>query len=163
MAGDPGTGKTSFIRHLITEFKLNADVIYDEEAFKADYVFQNFLFDSASTVLIVEDADTVLKKRETEYNPLMSRFLNVTEGLINLPEKKLIFTTNLNDFTEVDPALIRPGRCFDIMRTRPYTYMEALQVCAFMNWPVPNHNKEYTVAELATNKSNPQQRKVGYK
>jgi hypothetical protein len=148
---------------MITEFKLHADVIYDEEAFKADYVFQNFLLDSPSTVLVVEDADTILKKRDAEYNPLMSRFLNVTEGLIRLPDKKLIFTTNLSDFKEVDPALIRPGRCYDIMRTRPYTYEESVDICTFMDWTMPERNKEYTIAELATSKNNPQQRKVGYK
>lgn len=162
LSGEPGTGKTTLLRHLIADFNLHADIIYDEEALKSDYVFHNFLFDSPSTILIVEDADTILLNREDEHNPLMARFLNVAAGLIRLPNKKLVFTTNLKNFQQVDPALIRPGRCFDVLRFRPYSYAEAVEICKFMNWEVPKIEREYTTAELATGKSNPEQHKIGY-
>jgi ATP-dependent 26S proteasome regulatory subunit len=42
----------------------------------------------------------------------MSRFLNISDGLIKLPNKKLVFTTNVTNFENIDSALLRPGRCF---------------------------------------------------
>jgi len=163
ISGDAGTGKTSLLRHMVYDFKINADIIYDESALKSDNVFQNFLFDSRSTVLIIEDADTILTSRESEHNDLMARFLNVADGLIRLPNKKLVFTTNIKDYDNVDQALIRPGRCFATLRIDPYTVEEAKAVCEFMNWPLPNGDKDsYTIAELSAHKTGPKRRKVGF-
>lgn len=173
LSGPPGVGKTTFLRHLLFDFQIHGDILYDQEALKSDDVFHDFLFESPSTVMIVEDADNILKKREGDSNPLMARFLNVGEGLIKLPNKKLIFTTNIEDFDNVDSALIRPGRCFDVLKLRAYNYDEAKAVCEFMGWErdlkhkVPEgltfKEKTYTIAELSSNKSNLYQRKVGYK
>ena len=128
VAGAPGTGKTTLLRHLICDFNLAAHVVYDEKLMNTDQVFQSFLFESRSDVLVIEDADTILTDREHSGNKLMSRFLNVSDGLIKLPNKRVIFTTNISDFGRVDPALIRPGRCFDTLRTRPLNLQEAQAV-----------------------------------
>jgi ATP-dependent 26S proteasome regulatory subunit len=46
---------------------------------------------------------------------MMHRFLNVGDGLVTTKGKKLIFSTNLPSIRDVDSALVRPGRCFDIL------------------------------------------------
>src|SRR5882672_600079 len=160
MAGVPGTGKTSMLRHLIVDYKLQADIVYDEQLMDKDDVFQSFIF-GKSSLLIIEDADNILTARETS-NSMMARFLNVSDGLIKLPNKKLIFTTNLTDFGRVDPALIRQGRCFDVLHTRELEYEEAIDACRVANLPIPLEQKPYTLAELFSQQENRSLRKVGF-
>jgi len=100
-------------------------------------------------VLIVEDADVLLSSRERAGNKIISRFLNVSDGLLQFAHKKIIFTTNLNDFSTVDPALLRPGRCFGNIHARSLTHAEATIACAAIGRDMPSEDKqEYTLAEL---------------
>ena len=148
LAGPPGTGKTTLLRHLICDHKLAAHVIYDEALMNNDVVFQSFLFSSDADILVIEDADTILAPRESDSNKLMARFLNVSDGLIKLPDKKVVFTTNLTDFGRVDQALLRPGRCFGLVHTRPLNLGEAQAAAKAAGVPVPMNKGEYTLADL---------------
>lgn len=163
MAGVPGTGKTTLLRHMIMENSLTAHVVYDEKLMQSDTVFQTFLLNSNANILIIEDADSILTSRERDGNKLMSRFLNVSDGLIKLPNKKLIFTTNITDFGTVDPALLRPGRCYAVMQTRPLDLQEAQAASRVGGFPTPTEKKQYTLAELFNQgKSQHRVRRIGY-
>lgn len=162
LAGPPGTGKTTLLRHLICDFGLSAHIVYDEGLMKNDSVFQNFLFEPDSDLLIIEDADTILGARESEDNTLMARFLSVSDGLIKLPDKKLIFTTNITDFGRVDSALRRPGRCFATTQTRTLNLAEARAVASVANLSLPTERHEYSLAEIFNNAIAPESRKVGF-
>jgi hypothetical protein len=161
LGGPPGTGKTTLLRHLIVERRLVAHVVYDEELMTKDSIFQSFLFGSGD-ILIIEDADTILTSREQDGNKLMARFLNVSDGLIKLPNKKVVFTTNISDFGRIDPALIRPGRCFGIVHTRELNLTEAQAAARAADLPVPFERREYTLAELFNRDNGPQIRRVGF-
>lgn len=161
MAGEPGTGKTTLLRHLICDFKLSAHVVYDEKLMTSDKLFQSFLFGDGD-IMIIEDADTILASREFEHNKLMARFLNVSDGLIKLPNKKVVFTTNINDFGRVDSALLRPGRCFDVLHTRALNLTEAQAAARAASLPSPTEKKEYTLATLFNQRQGGQVRSVGF-
>jgi len=113
LIGPPGTGKTTFIRGFLQHTGSSAVVTYDASILEKDYVFAQFI-EGEATVMVMEDADTFLKAR-SDGNSMMHRFLNVGDGLVTTKGKKLVFSTNLPSIRDVDAALIRPGRCFDIL------------------------------------------------
>jgi ATP-dependent 26S proteasome regulatory subunit len=117
LLGPPGTGKTSFIRGLLQYTKTNALVSYDASILEKDYIFARFV-EGQNNVMILEDADTFLGCR-SDGNDVMHKFLNVGDGLITSKGKKMIFSTNLPSIKDIDPALVRPGRCFDVLEFRP--------------------------------------------
>lgn len=123
--GPPGTGKTSFLRHLLQSTQSNAMITYDDRVIQNDGFFVDYLTDDEHDVMIVEDADVLLAPREDGANHIMSKFLNVSDGLIRVPHKKMVFTTNITQLNRIDQALLRPGRCFAAVNFRELTPSEA--------------------------------------
>lgn len=113
LIGPPGTGKTTFIRGLLQHADTSAIVTYDASILAKDYIFAQFI-EGDKNIMVIEDADNFLGAR-SDGNDMMHKFLNVGDGLVTTKGKKLIFSTNLPSIKDVDPALIRPGRCFDIV------------------------------------------------
>ncbi|MBV9828772.1 MAG: ATP-binding protein [Alphaproteobacteria bacterium] len=148
LMGEPGTGKTSLIRHFIYEHQLQALITYEEKLINSDEMFVDFLAQDGDAVLVIEDAESLLGAREIGGNSLMARFLNVSDGLIRMAGKKIIFTTNQNDFRSIDPALVRPGRSFDALRARPLTHEEACRAAADAGMPAPKDRGDITLADL---------------
>ncbi|MEA2018008.1 MAG: hypothetical protein U9N59_06135, partial [Campylobacterota bacterium] len=60
-------------------------------------------------------------------NPL-NKFLSITDGLIS-KYKKIIITTNIESPNQLQPALIRPGRCFDVLNFRNIEGVEIDNLC----------------------------------
>jgi hypothetical protein len=148
LSGPPGTGKTSLIRWLLHEYSMNAAVTYEEKLLSSDSTFVDFLTGTSENVFVIEDADTILGSRSREGNKMIARFLNVSDGLIKFPNKKVIFTTNLDDFKKVDEALLRPGRCYGMIKCRALTYAEASAAAKVAGLSVPERQRDYTIAEL---------------
>lgn len=123
--GPPGTGKTSFIKYLLTKHKLQASITYDDKILGEDHFFIDFLTDDAQDTLVIEDADVLLTDRERDHNSIMSKFLNVSDGIVKIPGKKMIFTTNITQLNTVDEALLRKGRCYAAIEFRRLNQQEA--------------------------------------
>ena len=166
LIGPPGTGKTTFIRGLLNYAAKNAIVTYDEKILERDYIFARFIEDEVG-VMVIEDADNFLKSR-ADGNTMMHRFLNVGDGLISLKGKKLIFSTNLPSISDVDSALVRPGRCFDIVSFDNYSYEQAVALANKLGVEFDKKDGKsdtYSLAEIfhkQRNSSPKQTRKMGF-
>ena len=147
LIGPPGTGKTSFTRGLLQYKEIDAIVTYDPAVLSKDHIFAQFI-EGDSTVFVIEDADTLLRAR-SDGNDMMSKFLNIGDGLVTTRGKKMIFSTNLPSINDVDPALVRPGRCFDILNFDSLEFDQVELLCAKLNIPVPTDGKaKRTLAEV---------------
>jgi len=163
LIGPPGTGKTSFIRGLLHHTQASATVTYDPEILDQDHVFASFI-EGENELMVLEDSDSFLRKRN-EGNTMMHRFLNVGDGLVTAQGKKLIFSTNLPSISEIDPALVRPGRCFDIVEFGPLTKEQVNSVAKAVNIEPPEvPEKGMTLAEMfnGAQKTTTKLRKVGF-
>ena len=148
LIGPPGTGKTNLIKHIISESKRNAMITYDPVIMMKDGIFAYFA-DSDAGTLVFEDADNLLGKRVSG-NDMMTKFLNSSDGLVSAPNKKIIFSTNLENLDDVDPALIRPGRCAGVIKFRELDHKEVLSFLAVhptISWK-PTDTKSRTLAEI---------------
>lgn len=162
LTGEPGTGKTSFIRYYLSAYNLDSIVTYDEQVMQRDDFYINFLTNQKRHVLIVEDADLLLAARDDGENKIMSKFLNVSDGLVKALNKKIIFSTNITQLSKIDSAITRPGRCFDVVEFRKLTKNEANAICEKEDLPLLEENRDYTLADIFNrNTRNTKVRKMG--
>lgn len=146
LIGPPGTGKTSFIRGLMQHTQSSAVVSYDENILSKDYVFAQFI-EGDQNMMVIEDADMFLKAR-SEGNTTMHKFLNIGDGLVTTRNKKLIFSTNLPSLRDVDPALIRPGRCFDVLTFEYLTQQQAETLASTVGIKLTEQRDTWTIADI---------------
>lgn len=108
--GPPGNGKTSMIAGLASHFQfdigninLRSDNLSDSDLFDA------ITFAPQNMLILLEDIDCVIKGRSVESEVTFSGLLNSLDGVAS-PEGQIIIMTT-NHIENLDPALIRPGRC----------------------------------------------------
>lgn len=160
LIGPPGTGKTSFIRGYLQSTGSSATVTYDQKILANDSLFSEFIGGS-SEVLVIEDADLFLSSRKGG-NEMMHKFLNVGDGLVTVKGKKIIFSTNLPSIDDIDEALLRPGRCFDILHFDELDTDAAMRLSAKIgNDYLPDQSKtKHTVADIFSNTRNTKSRSM---
>ena len=110
--GEPGTGKSTLIKHLISMYTdrqfifLDANILAGIQPAK----FITYLTENENSILILEDCEKVLQSREMVENGIMSTILNITDGVISdILGIKLICTFN-TALSKIDEALLRKGR-----------------------------------------------------
>lgn len=117
--GQPGTGKSSYIRHLIGSVKKN--FIYLPSSL-ASHIgqpsFLHFLSKHSNSILIIEDAEELLMKRRTDSKPAISNLLNLSDGLLSDCLRVQVIATFNCDYSKIDDAFLRKGRilgryCFE--------------------------------------------------
>lgn len=151
--GEPGTGKSNLLKHLLNKYNSSALITYQDDIRDLDKMFSSFL-KGQEKFLIIEDADEFLTKRESG-NTSMKRLLNIADGLTSNKDKKVIFTSNLTSLNTIDSALLRDGRCYDTVKFSKLSKEESMNVATDLDI-----NKElivdsaYSLAQLFAIKNN---------
>jgi ATP-dependent 26S proteasome regulatory subunit len=110
--GKPGTGKTTYIRHLtgVVEKEIiflpnnMVDVLATPE-------FIPFMMKYPESILIIEDAEKVVRSRDGGGNETsVSNLLNLSDGILGDCLKTQIVATFNTDRQLIDKALLRKGR-----------------------------------------------------
>lgn len=111
--GIPGTGKTNYLRKLISILSEDKTLIYIPSYMMsnvADPEFISFIGGFKNAILLLEDAENVLGTSISDRTQAVSNILNMTDGLLNdYMDIQIIATFNTNA-KFIDPALKRAGR-----------------------------------------------------
>lgn len=169
MVGEPGLGKSKMSTLAIKHAYLNSDKLpYDklkdnpilENQFitivyvkSTDVLIQDKFWRDLSKIsadiCIIDDLDYMLTKRDAEVttaddvnkNTFLNHFLSFTDG-VEKNRTKFIITTNQR-YDDIDIALLRKGRLFDILELRHLDYNEALDIWKDNNLEINDFNKTF--------------------
>jgi hypothetical protein len=112
--GEPGTGKSSYIKHLLSTIK-ERRVVYIPVNLIDSLVSPNFLpilMNNKNMILVIEDAEKALLSREDNEgnSSLVSAILNLTDSFISSTLNVSIIATFNTKKEKLDTALLRKGR-----------------------------------------------------
>lgn len=111
--GDPGTGKTSYIKYLTSLVK-EKDILFIPPSMAemlSEPSIIPFFMEHKNSILIIEDAERVIVDREGNGSPAgVSNILNLTDGILgDCLSIQIIATFNMKR-EKIDQALLRKGR-----------------------------------------------------
>lgn len=153
--GKPGTGKTRLIRYMLRHMAscdedANVRCLFtsDQRIIEDGYIFTRFLTGNYS-VLILEDVDFHLTAR-TDGNTSMYHLLNISDGVASnyMKYKKIILTTNLTSISNIDKALLRPGRCYDVVEMKDLNTEEAKVLAKLLGNDSEIKSGDYTLGDI---------------
>lgn len=109
--GKPGTGKTSYIRYLITSLKKNVIFLPPNMAgaiTNPDLI--SILIDNPNSIFVIEDAENIVVDRDKDGHSPVSALLNISDGLLSDCLNIQVICSFNTDISKVDSALMRKGR-----------------------------------------------------
>jgi hypothetical protein len=111
--GDSGVGKTTYIRQLISELSEDKTFIYIpsylmHEMANPDLI--SFISQFKESILIMEDAESILTNSMVDRTQAVSNILNMSDGLLNDAINIQIIATFNVEKKIIDKALTRKGR-----------------------------------------------------
>ncbi|MEM9445902.1 MAG: AAA family ATPase [Verrucomicrobiota bacterium] len=174
LQGAPGTGKTSFIRHLVAKLAdthrfyfippSNFKMLKDPE-FVDFWSNQSNHHKEMKKIVILEDAEGILLPRQWDNRDELSALLNITDGLLGeFLKLHLICTINCS-VSALDPAVLRPGRLIARKQFKNLTQQQAIVLANKLGKPL-QIKETYSLAEIYTETSeselNPPKPAIGF-
>lgn len=109
--GKPGTGKTSYIRYLISSIKKNVIFLPPNMATAiTNPELISVLIENPNSIFVIEDAENIVVDRERNGNSPVSTLLNISDGLLSDCLNVQIICSFNTDISKIDSALMRKGR-----------------------------------------------------
>ena len=109
--GKPGTGKTFYIRYLISSLKKNVIFLPPNMAraiTNPDLI--SVLIENPNCIFVIEDAENIVIDREKDGSSPVSALLNISDGLLSDCLNIQIICSFNTDISKIDSALMRKGR-----------------------------------------------------
>jgi len=147
--GLPGAGKTTYLRYLIGKMKKR--VLFLSPAVAGNLMNPDFIeliMDNPDTVLIIEDAEDIIRDRKYSPGSGVSSLLNISDGLLaDFLNVQVICTFN-SSLTFIDPALMRKGRLIAKYEFGKLSIARAQRLSNHLGFNV-QITKPMTIAEIA--------------
>ena len=154
--GTPGTGKTSYLRHLMGVLKKShrfyfipagtMDVLSDPE-FIGFWANQRRNHSERQFVVILEDSDAALMIRGSDNREKVSAILNLSDGMLaDFLRLQIICTINCRA-DDIDQALLRPGRLLSHRVFRRLDYPQASRLAENLGRKL-TVVRDYSLAEV---------------
>ena len=133
LRGDPGVGKSSFLRHLIARLaKTHRAFLVPTSHFgmlaspemPGFWAGQNYR-SKLRNLLLLEDAEALLGRRDGSNDAQVSNLLNMSDGLLGDSMKVQIIATVNASLDKLDPAITRRGRLTGYRQFRRLSRVEA--------------------------------------
>lgn len=154
--GDPGTGKTSYLRHLMGVLKETHRFYFVPPAtmsilshpkFVGFWARQRNRYSDKKLAVILEDADAALMTRRSDNRDEVSAILNLTDGMLgDFLSLQIICTINC-PMTDIDQALLRPGRLIANRRFERLNAEQAERLATHLGKQLPQ-KEDYSLAEI---------------
>ena len=149
--GPPGTGKTSYFRHLcgLVPGKRKLFVPTHMAHELAGPVLMRLLAYHPNSILLIEDAEQLLLRREKAGGgpSAVSSLLNLTDGLMADALHIQVVCTLNTELALIDPAILRKGRLIASYHFGPLALPKTQALAAAVGWPVAPA-EPLTLAEL---------------
>jgi hypothetical protein len=173
--GAPGTGKTYAIRALAWAWRqwCRFECVTDPERLfdRGNYLMEVLLHDEEKDnkwrVLVLEDSGEMIGiDAKNRLGQGLSRLLNVSDGILGQGTKIMILITTNEDLGKLNPAIMRPGRCFSEVEFRRFDADEANQWLGGSGYD-RRIEGQHTLSELFAivngRRYDPQTAKVGFR
>ena len=109
--GRPGTGKTSYIRYLVSSVKKRVIFLPPNMASAiTNPGLISILIDNSNSIFVIEDAENIIVDREKDGSSPVSALLNISDGLLADCLNIQIICSFNTDISKIDSALMRKGR-----------------------------------------------------
>ena len=156
--GPPGTGKTSYLRSMVSRLApedthrfyyvpATSAAILTSPEFVSFWIRQNRRHESKRKVVIFEDAEDLLLQRDSESRGKVSNLLNATDGFLSDQLRIHIIATVNCPVSQLDPAVIRPGRLVGYREFRRLTHTEARRLAETKCLSLPEA-QDHSLAEV---------------
>lgn len=164
--GKPGTGKTSYIRYLTK--KVNKKMIFlspEVSQHISSPEFITILSEYPNSIIIIEDAENVIKTRKSGDSSAISNLLNLTDGLLADCLKIQLICSFNTDVSQIDKALLRKGRLIAMYEFNELKQQKANSLALSLGKEL-NINNDATLADIFNTEENGAQieslTKIGY-
>ena len=165
LSGDPGTGKTTFIRYLTSKLKKNIIFIApDMVNHITDPSFIPFLMKNNDAILIIEDAEPALQSRDNlNRTGAVSNVLNLTDGLLSDCLNISIIATFNTNVKDIDNALLRKGRLLKNYKFNKLAIDKSKKLLDKLGHKKVKVKEPMTLAEIYFYESNNNSEEFGHK